>query len=107
MDSTWTIIQIIERYNRRAEQVVKYSPEGEALRELYAQNLRLQFKTEYGSVLAVDDFIHWVEEGWTEDDDGVGHWCNWDGNMADYIKCNAEWLQKHRENYPFIVWRRR
>ena len=42
MSNTWDIMQIIARYNDRAAKTEKYSREGEALRELYAQNLRIQ-----------------------------------------------------------------
>ena len=104
MNNTWDIMQIIDRYKNRAAKIEKYSKEGEELRELYAQNLRLQCKTEYGHVITVDDFIHWVDEEFVVDYDGSGHWCNWNGNMIDYIRCDSQWLQRHRGDYPFIVW---
>lgn len=104
MKNTWDIIQIIGRYNNRAAETEKYSPEGEKLRELYAQNLRLQCRADYGHIIAVDDFIRWVDEGWVEDYDGHGRWCDFEGNMGDYIRCDINWLQKNREEYPFVAW---
>ena len=104
MSNTWDIIQIIGRYNNRAAKTEKYSPEGEALRELYAQNLRLQCRKEYVHIITVDDFIHWVDEGYVIDYDGHGRWCDWDGNTDDYIRCDVNWLQKNRAEYPFVAW---
>jgi hypothetical protein len=104
MDNTWDIIQIIDRYNNRAAQTEKYSPDGEALRELYAQNLRIQCRTDCGHIITVDDFIHWVDEEWVTDEDGCGRWCDLDGNVGDYVMCSKKWLKKNRADYPFVVW---
>ena len=104
MDNTWDIMQIIDRYNKRAKQTEKYSPRGESLRELYAQNLRLQCQAKYSHIVAIDDFIDWIDEGFVEDYDGTGRWCDFEGNITDYIRCDINWLQKYREGYHFIAW---
>jgi hypothetical protein len=104
MSNTWDIMQIIDRYNKRATKTEKYSSEGETLRELYAQNLRLQCREKYGHIIAIDDFVHWIDEGFVEDYDGNGRWCDFEGNMGDYIRCDKDWLQKNRADYSFIAW---
>lgn len=104
MSNTWDIMQIIDRYKDRIDKVNRYSPEGESLRELYAQNIRLQCGVKYGHIITVDDFIYWVKEGFVTDEDGCGRWCDWDGNVGDYIMCSKKWLKKNRADYPFVAW---
>lgn len=104
MDNTWDIIQIIDRYSARAAKTEKYSKEGEALRELYAQNLRLQCRLDCGHIITIDDFLHWIDEGWVNHYDGYGRLCGWDGNMGSYIVYDRLWLQENRLEYPFIAW---
>lgn len=104
MDNTWDIMQIIDRYNDRAAKTEKYSKEGEALRILYAQNIRLQCRAKYGHIITVDDFIHWVDEGFVDDYDGGGYFCDWDGNEGDYVLCDNAWLQENRADYSFVAW---
>ena len=90
MNNTWDIIQIIDRYNKRAATIEKYSREGEELRELYAQNLRLQCVENYGHIITVDDFIYWVEEGYVIDDDGKYN--------EDFVKSKFDDFIKYTKN---------
>ena len=104
MSNTWDIMQIIDRYTKRAATIEKYSSEGEELRELYAQNLRLQCRTDCGHIITIDDFIHWIDEGWVNGYDGYGRLCDNAGNMGSYIVHNRLWIQENRLEYPFVIW---
>ena len=104
MDNTWEIMMIIEHYNEKAKELKPLSKEIEDVQRVYAQAIRVQCKESYGYVMTVDDFIESVKSGYFIDYDGSGVFADWEGNREEHIRCDVEWLQKNRKNYPFVKW---
>ena len=104
MNNTWYLMNIIYHYNKRVNTVLKYLKEYDAVRELYAQAIRLQCKQDYGHIMVLDDFIQEVETGGFVDYDGSGVFLDSDGNRHEYIRCNAKWLKAHQSDYKYVLW---
>lgn len=64
----------------------------------------LNEKIECGHVMTVDEFIECVAEGSFIDDDGCGVFADWAGNKHASVWCDVEWLERNRDNYPFVIW---
>jgi hypothetical protein len=71
---------------------------------LYAQNLRLQCKTEHGHIITVDDFICWLDDKMVGWGDGCGRLLDWSGNIGGFVVYDKAWLQENRASYPFVMW---
>lgn len=104
MNNTWEIMSIIDHYNKRINNTVKYSKEYEKLRELYAQAIRIQCRQNYGYVMTIDDFVENVEDGYFIDYDGSGVFLDSEGKRHEYIRCNAKWLKTHQNDYKYVLW---
>lgn len=104
MSNTWEIMTIISHFNDRIKNVDKYSSEYDALKELYAEAIRIQCKEEYGYVLTLDDFIESVKSTGFTDYDGCGYFLDKDGTKCDYVRCNAKWLSKFKDKFPYVLW---
>ena len=104
MDNTWEITMIIEHYNEKMKGLDSFSEEAEEIQELYAQALRIQCGEDCGYIMTVDDFIEEVRIGSFVDYDGSGVFADWEGNRKEYIRCDVNWLQENRKDYPFVKW---
>ena len=64
----------------------------------------LNEKIECGYVMTVDSFIECVAEGSFIDDDGSGAFVDWLGNKHKAVYCDVDWLERNRDQYPFVIW---
>ena len=74
----------------------------------YIDLIILQSKERWSSIYLVDDFIGCVVSGEIMDDDGEGLFLDRYGNELSknpgYIHCDANWINEHRHDFPFIKW---
>lgn len=103
-NNTWEIMFIISMFNRRVQNLSPYTKEYEKYEELYAQAIRLQCSCDYGHIYTIDDFIKAVSELLLINYDGVGYFMTIDGDKADYVNCNVDWLNDNKKDYPYVIW---
>ena len=76
----------------------------EKLGEIYAQAMRILFNHGFGDIMTVDNFINCVSNGYFNNYDGRGYFCDIEGNEHEEINCNSDWLRENRKDYSFITW---
>lgn len=104
MSNTWELMCIISHFNDRVKDLKHYSDEYKAYEELYAQNIRLQCKEQYGYVLTLDDFIENVRCTCFTDYDGHGYFLDKNGERYGYIRCDVKWLEKYKPTFTYVLW---
>lgn len=104
LDNTWEIMHIINNFNKRTEGMKKFGKEFEEIQKIYARALQITCANDYGLVLAIDDFIDDVADGYFMDYDGSGVFLDWEGNRQEWIRCDTKWLKENKKDYPFVRW---
>lgn len=53
-----------------------------------------------GELFKFRNFVHYVQEGYIIDYDGVGEAVDKDGNVIAKIWCDVAWLKKFKKKHP-------
>ena len=74
----------------------------EAVLKRRAEELQARIPT--GHIMTVEHFIELVDEGSIIDDDGCGTFADFCANKKEPVWCDVDWIERHRNNYPFVIW---
>lgn len=102
----WNIVCLMKSYNRRYQETTSYEAQ-DFLDYIYPTAIRLQIKMDdHGDIFPIADFCDSVRSDCITDYDGMGKFISEDGETLSekYIKCDVDWILRHKNDYKFIIW---